>query len=54
MSAKDATDLIWFYLGYAGFFTLVDDNKWSYAKAEQWLSASVEQAILRPSVRPAN
>jgi AcrR family transcriptional regulator len=50
MSAKDATDLIWFYLGYAGFFTLVDDNRWSYAKAEQWLSASVEQAVLRPSL----
>jgi hypothetical protein len=54
MSVKDATDLIWFYLGYSGFFTLIDDNKWSYAKAEQWLASTVEEAVLDPSVRSAN
>ena len=46
---RDATDVMWFYLGYAGFFTLVDDNKWTHAKAEQWLAAALEQAILKPS-----
>lgn len=36
------------YLGYAGFFTLVDDNGWSYSKAEKWLLAAVSQALLAP------
>jgi hypothetical protein len=35
----------WFY---AGFLTLVDDNKWIYTKAEQWLCAAVSQALLEP------
>ncbi|CDO90888.1 TetR family transcriptional regulator [Mycobacterium triplex] len=48
LDAGAALDIIWFYLGYAGFFTLVDDNGWSYAKAEQWLCDAVSQAVLRP------
>jgi AcrR family transcriptional regulator len=48
MDADTALDIMWFYLGYAGFFTLVDDNGWSYAKAEKWLFATVSQALLRP------
>jgi AcrR family transcriptional regulator len=46
MDADTALDIMWFYLGYAGFFTLVDDNGWSYAKAEKWLFATVSQALL--------
>ena len=26
MSIDDATDVLWFYFGYSGFFTLMDDN----------------------------
>jgi AcrR family transcriptional regulator len=48
MDADAALDIMWFYLGYAGFFTLVDDNGWSYAKAEKWLFNTVSQALLRP------
>jgi AcrR family transcriptional regulator len=48
IDADEALDILWFYLGYAGFFTLVDDNKWSFAKAEQWLCAAVSQALLEP------
>jgi len=48
MDADQALDILWFYLGYAGFFTLVDDNKWSFAKAEEWLCAAVGQALLDP------
>jgi hypothetical protein len=22
-------DILWCYLGYAGFFTMVDDNRWN-------------------------
>lgn len=46
MDADAALDILWFYLGYAGFFTLVDDNGWSYAKAEKWLFNTVCQALL--------
>ncbi|WAJ44592.1 helix-turn-helix domain containing protein [Mycobacterium sp. Aquia_216] len=48
MSADAALDVLWFYLGYAGFFTLVDDNGWSYAKAEEWLRDAVSHALLKP------
>jgi AcrR family transcriptional regulator len=48
MNADEATDILWFYLGYAGFFSLVDDNGWSYARAEKWLCAAVSQTLLRP------
>jgi hypothetical protein len=37
IDAEEARGILWFYFGYAGFFTLVDENGWSYAKAEQWL-----------------
>ena len=49
MDADAALDIMWFYLGYAGFFTLVDDNGWSYAKAEEWLHNAVSQALRKPS-----
>jgi hypothetical protein len=44
-------DIIWFYLGYAGFFTLVDDNGWTFQKAEEWLRTAVSQALLKPAWR---
>jgi AcrR family transcriptional regulator len=50
VSAEHATDVLWFYLGLAGFFTLVDDDGWSYPKAEKWLLARVTQALLTPSL----
>jgi AcrR family transcriptional regulator len=53
MDADEALDILWFYLGYAGFFTLVDDNKWSFAKAEEWLCAAVRQALLDPQYHNA-
>jgi hypothetical protein len=39
-------DILWFYFGYAGFFTLVDDNGWSYPRAEQWLCTTAAAALL--------
>jgi AcrR family transcriptional regulator len=48
LDADEATDILWFYLGYAGFFTLVDDNGWSYPKAEKWLYTAVTAALLHP------
>ena len=32
-----AVDLFWFYFGYTSYFTLHDENGWSYEQAEHWL-----------------
>lgn len=48
MDAQEAADVLWFYLGLPGLFTLVDDNGWTFAKAEEWLCAAASQALLRP------
>lgn len=46
IDTDEALDILWFYFGYAGFFTFVDDNGWSYPKTEQWLCNSASQALL--------
>jgi AcrR family transcriptional regulator len=45
MTVQQATDILWFYFGYAGYFTLVDDNGWSYDQAEQWLVKQAGMAL---------
>jgi hypothetical protein len=47
MDVKQAADVFWFYFGYAGLFTLVDDNGWSYERAERWLCEEASRALLR-------
>jgi len=42
LQLQDVADLLWFYFGYASYFTLVGDNGWSYERAEGWLA---EQAV---------
>lgn len=42
-------DVLWFYFGYASYFTLHDDNGWSYEEAERWL---LEQARWALGVTP--
>jgi AcrR family transcriptional regulator len=42
MTVQQATDTLWFYFGYAGFTTLVEDNGWTSERAEHWL---VQQAL---------
>lgn len=44
-----ATDVLWFYFGYAGLFTMHDDNGWSYDQAEQWLADQAIHAVLTSS-----
>jgi AcrR family transcriptional regulator len=46
IDADEALDILWFYFGYAGFFTLVEENGWSYAKAERWLLDAASHALL--------
>ena len=38
-------DVLWFYFGYASYFTLHDDNGWSYAEAERWLLEQARSAL---------
>jgi AcrR family transcriptional regulator len=45
MDVGDAVDVLWFYFGYSAFFTLLDDNKWSPDKAQQWLYEAAGHAL---------
>jgi AcrR family transcriptional regulator len=45
MTVAQATDRLWFYLGYAGYFTLVDDNGWTFDQAERWLVEQLSAAL---------
>ncbi|WP_028926489.1 TetR/AcrR family transcriptional regulator [Pseudonocardia acaciae] len=49
MTVQQATDTLWFYFGYGGYFTLVDDNGWSYDRAERWLVAQARSALRSPT-----
>lgn len=40
-------DVLWFYFGYSGLFTLHDENGWSYDRAERWLCDEASRALLR-------
>jgi hypothetical protein len=44
-----ATDVLWFYFGYAGLFTMHDDNGWSYDRSEKWLADQAIHAVLAPT-----
>lgn len=45
LSVDEATDILWFYFGYSGFFTLVDDNRWTYERSERWLAEQAGAAL---------
>lgn len=47
ISVKDAVDVLWFFFGYTGFFTLLDDNGWSAEKAERWLRDAAASNLVR-------
>lgn len=44
-----AVDLFWFYFGYTSYFTLHDDNGWSYERAEHWLADQACRELLAES-----
>jgi AcrR family transcriptional regulator len=46
INTADAVDLLWFYFGYSSYFTLHDDNGWSYERAEHWLAGQAIAALL--------
>jgi AcrR family transcriptional regulator len=47
MDPNQAVDVLWFYFGYSGLFTLHDENGWTYDRAEQWLGDQAVHALLR-------
>ncbi len=53
MHAADAAGVLWFYFGYSSYFTLHDDNGWSYEQAEHWLADQAITALLSQQASPA-
>jgi len=45
-TVPEAADVLWFYFGYSGWFTLTDDNGWPADRAERWLAESARAALL--------
>ncbi|MEU0476406.1 TetR/AcrR family transcriptional regulator [Streptomyces olivaceus] len=45
ITVRRATDVLWFYFGYTGFFTLID-NGWTLDDAETWLREQCERALI--------
>jgi hypothetical protein len=38
---------LWFFFGYASFFTLTEDNGWSPERSEQWLSELATRSLVK-------
>ena len=49
MTVQQATDILWFFFGYAGFTTLVEDNGWTFERSEHWLA---QQALIALRAAP--
>jgi AcrR family transcriptional regulator len=45
LTVERAGDILWFYFGYSGFFTLLDQG-WSLDEAEEWLRRQCAAALL--------
>ena len=46
MDVEQAVDVLWFYFGYSGLFSL-RENGWSYERAERWLGAQANWVLRR-------
>ena len=47
LSMQEATDILWFFFGYWGYYTLHNENGWTYEQAQGWLIETARQALLR-------
>ncbi len=45
MHPNEAADILWFYFGYSGYFTLLDDNGWDLDRAQAWLQQQCGVAL---------
>jgi hypothetical protein len=41
-----AADVLWFYFGYSSYYTLHDENGWTYEHAERWLAEQACRELL--------
>jgi AcrR family transcriptional regulator len=46
IDVAQAVDVLWFYFGYGSYFTLLDENSWSYERAERWLADQACRELL--------
>jgi AcrR family transcriptional regulator len=46
IDVAQAVDVLWFYFGYGSYFTLHDENGWSYDRAERWLADQACRELL--------
>lgn len=46
LSARQATDILWFYLGHDSWHLLVFDRHWSWDDTERWLSEQAAVALI--------
>jgi len=47
LSIQEGTDILWFFFGYWGYYTLHNENGWTYERAQSWLADAARQALLR-------
>lgn len=47
LDLAEVVDVLWFFFGYSSYFTLHDDNHWSYERAERWLANQALRTLLR-------
>jgi AcrR family transcriptional regulator len=45
MQQQEAADVLWFYFGYSGYFTLTDDSGWDLDRAHRWLRDQCARAL---------
>ena len=43
--------MLWFFFGYASFFTLTDDNGWSPERTAGWLQQMAISSLLGEAAR---
>jgi AcrR family transcriptional regulator len=47
VTEEHAVDVLWYFFGYAGYFTLVEDNAWTLERASEWLRDAAARELLR-------
>lgn len=46
LSVARATDLLWYYFGWWSWYTLHNENGWTYDESEKWLLLAVKRSLL--------
>lgn len=51
-SIAEVADVLWFYFGYAGYFSLTQDSGWTVDRAQAWLLENCARALGFPDPHP--